>query len=374
MKNLKTFKQLFEAVIVPERLPKPENRFYSFDDLKKYGEENGIDIVNYDEFYDSLDEENKETAPPNDKFRAPIFALFHPERKKPMFVLANEGFLNMPNFFEIFSNIISHEMVHKGQTDRRGGLSFTLPDPTNKKEYFSNKDEIMAFSWTFANSIYENNKRNKERVMQALAKIKNLSSLPNRLEMGHQESKMLEDISVNIKDEKILRKYKKYIYLYLEHLYENSDEIQTQIPKKNKVEIKNERPKFKPEEKIKEKPQEIANNFSSSDSTSISKKPSYNEDNLIKGMTHYLHNEKIIDHFKKSEFDDFKKYKRSEEYVSFLLKIKKTLLNKDSVFKYYDPQNWRLSEDWKKLSDNISEEKYKKIVTNIIRDLFINFN
>ena len=103
MKYLKRYK-IFEAVIHP---PKLENDFqvHSFRDLVEYGNQNNFDVVEYQEFYDSLDDIDKKTAPPKG---VPFFALFHPQRKKPMFVLNNENTVKMfPNFKEIVDDIKS---------------------------------------------------------------------------------------------------------------------------------------------------------------------------------------------------------------------------------------------------------------------------
>jgi len=43
----------------------------------------------------------------------------------------------IPNFKSIVNDIIGHELIHKEQTNRRGNIEFNLPNPTNRKEYFS---------------------------------------------------------------------------------------------------------------------------------------------------------------------------------------------------------------------------------------------
>ena len=132
----------FESIITPE--PTSNNTIINnYQDLVQYGISNNFDVVNYDEFYNSLDDKDKKTAPRKD-FRTPFFALFHPIRKKPMFVVCDTNVVRMmPNFKSIVDDIISHEKIHSEQNKRRGGLTFSLPSPLNRKEYFSNKDEII---------------------------------------------------------------------------------------------------------------------------------------------------------------------------------------------------------------------------------------
>lgn len=224
MKHLKTF-NIFESIIVPTLIDS-DMEINSYDDLIKYGEENEFDVVEYDEFYNSLSEIDKKTAPPR-KNGPPFFALFHPIRKKPMFVVSDKRFFepfempppgmggfpmrdmsrmrNMPPppprppYKEIINDIMGHEMIHKEQSGRRK-IEYSLPSPTNKNKYFSNKDEIMAFSWTIANEI----SRGSNSIKDSLKKLK--------------FNKIWIDIE-RYCDEKIENRYKKYIYLYLEDIF-----------------------------------------------------------------------------------------------------------------------------------------------------------
>ncbi len=224
MKHLKTF-NIFESIIVPTLIDS-DMEINSYDDLIKYGEENEFDVVEYDEFYESLPEGDKGTAPPK-RNGPPFFALFHPVRKKPMFVVSDRRFFepfempppppgmggfpmrgmgrmrNMPPprppYKEIVNDIMGHEMIHKEQSGRRK-IEYALPSPTNKNKYFSNKDEIMAFSWTIANEI----SRGSNSIKDSLKKLK--------------FNKIWIDIE-RYCDEKIENRYKKYIYLYLEDIF-----------------------------------------------------------------------------------------------------------------------------------------------------------
>lgn len=206
MKNLHNFKT-FEAVIMPI-IPLNNSQIRNMSDLKKYGEENDFDVVNYDEFYDSLSDENKKTAPPR-MGPAPFFALFHPTRKKPMFVMNNEMMMRMPNFKEIVDDIIGHERIHGEQNLRRKGLTFNLPNPNDQKNYFNDEDEIMAFSWSIAQDISKSSSSFEEA-------IKKLDTRTSAM-----WTRLWDDIK-RVSDSSTLNKYRKNIYNYLKKMYETS--------------------------------------------------------------------------------------------------------------------------------------------------------
>ena len=199
MKYLKKF----EAVIVPDKIDN-DKEITSFDELIEYGNQNDFDVVEYDEFYNSLGEKSQKEAPPR---HAPFFALFHPVRKKAMFVVSDKNVVNrIPNFKNIVDDIIGHERIHSEQSKRRGEISYKLPSPLDKKSYFSNKDEIMAFAWTIAND---------------LSKVTNsIESAFNKLNrgLGSQGGAIWYDIKKYC-DDKTIKRYKKYIYLYLEKIF-----------------------------------------------------------------------------------------------------------------------------------------------------------
>jgi len=218
MKHLKTYR-IFESVIIPNKInyhPKELEK----KNFKLWCKERGIDVVSYNEFYESLSDEDKKTAPP--KNGPPYFALFHPIRKRPMFVFtkpASKQTLESPMFINQFNNIIEHEFVHAEQSKRRGKIEYTLPSPLDIKAYFSNKDEIMAFSYTIANDLIQHN--HIKHGLTAEDAIKNMT----RHIMWKEISKC---------DEEVKNRYKKYIYMYLKQLLnkEETDDIHSKINKK----------------------------------------------------------------------------------------------------------------------------------------------
>jgi hypothetical protein len=209
MKHLTPFK-IFEAVIMPTPI-EDDSRVDSFESAVAFGERNDFDVVGYDEFYNSLSDENKRTAPP--RRGVPFFALFNQERGKAMFVLSDPNAARfIPNFKEIMLDIIGHERVHQEQSVRKGFIDYSLPNPLDRKSYFSNKEEVMAFSFTIANGLSKTN-RSLEEAMN------DLDTRENNRGMRPLEHKMLWNDIKRHCDEKTIKRYRKYIYLYLEKIY-----------------------------------------------------------------------------------------------------------------------------------------------------------
>jgi hypothetical protein len=203
MKHIKNFK-IFESVIMPSKI-EDGSTVNSFESAVEFGKRNDFDVVDYDEFYNSLSEKNKKTAPP--RVGVPFFALFNPVRKKAMFVLSDPNAPRfIPNFKEIMLDIIGHERVHQEQSLRKGTIDYELPNPLDKKAYFSNKEEVMAFSFTIATELSKIS-RSKESGM------KNLEGISG------QVGRIWNDIQKYC-DEKTIKRYRKYIYMYLEKMFD----------------------------------------------------------------------------------------------------------------------------------------------------------
>lgn len=218
MKYIKDFR-MFEAVIMPTVLNN-NSVVNSFESLVRYGHENNFDVVNYDEFYNSLPEDDKKTSPP--RHGVPFFALFHPINKKPMFVLVDPNAARfIPNFKEIVDDIIGHEKIHGEQTRRKGDIEYSLPSPTDKKAYFSNKEEIMAFSWTIANGL---SKRHRD-IKSAMNSLDEEFVIHRGMGMRPEEHKMIWNDIKRYCDEKTIKRYRKYIYLYLENIFNEKSPV-----------------------------------------------------------------------------------------------------------------------------------------------------
>lgn len=172
-----------------------EGMMIPFERMVEIGEENNIEVVDYDKFYEDLPERDKSTAPPR---QAPFFALVNPVTKRPRLVLQKKDIpRQMLNYIE---NVLHHEMIHVGQHSKRT-IDKGLSNPTNSKSYFSDTDEIMAFAYSVAKELVD---------MSPYAK--NASEIKD-----FGKSRLYVEIKKNV-DIKVLNKYRKYIYLYLQDL------------------------------------------------------------------------------------------------------------------------------------------------------------
>lgn len=172
------------------------NRIMSIDDLKSVGNHNDVEVVTYDEFLNDLPDEYKHTAPPR---QAGLFALVNPETQGPRVVVAIP-MIDRRALDHIY-HMLKHEVIHIGQFSRRPeDMDHYLPDPSNQPEYFSNKDEVMAFSHSLADMLM-NSPRQYNSPSEAM---KDLNTL-----------RLYTTIKNNV-DAKTLKRYHKYTYQYLE--------------------------------------------------------------------------------------------------------------------------------------------------------------
>ena len=152
MYNIKKFKDytgpINEAVIMPidyselmrELAEACSQRPISIDQANMIAWNHDVKFKRYDEFYGALPDNLKHTAPPQN---TPLFGYIDDDNNVTIV-------LNIPGigFRELgfISHMIQHESIHKGQWERRANVEYTLPDANDRAKYFSNKDEIMAFS------------------------------------------------------------------------------------------------------------------------------------------------------------------------------------------------------------------------------------
>lgn len=205
MDNIKGFKDytasVNEAVIMPidyselirELTEACAQRPISIDQANMIAWNHDVKFKRYDEFYRSLPDNLKHTAPPQN---TPLFGYIDEENNVTI-VLSIPGI----GFRELgfISHMIQHESIHKGQWERRDNVEYTLPDANDRTKYFSNKDEIMAFS----QSIIE--------IMLSHQRIREMSQLRELL----KTNPLYNDIKKVVSDD-VLKKYNKYIYQYAE--------------------------------------------------------------------------------------------------------------------------------------------------------------
>jgi hypothetical protein len=214
MKKILNFSKFNEAIIIPHdeidttsflnEVKDADTKFISYDDINKIANKYGFDIVDYKTFYNELpSEEARKEAPSQGSM---LFALLNPVNKKPRLVINIGSTVNTQHLISIsdeISNILHHEFIHSKQDSKRT-IEYTLPNPNDKQSYYSNKDEIMAFSYSIAQELYDNNKTRKQLSPSEL--IKDLHTIP-----------LYMDISKSVNHD-ILKRYHKYIYQYLEQL------------------------------------------------------------------------------------------------------------------------------------------------------------
>lgn len=215
MKHIKTFEQINEAIIdydhsgLMECITEITNelarkRQLSLSELSNIGNKYNVEFVNYDTFFNDLPESAKSTAPPKDVMRAPIFGLLNVVTGNVRIVV------QIPNvdlyILGFLTHMLKHENIHVDQ-NRRRNIEYVMVDPKDKKAYFSDKNEIMAFSHSIADLLI-NMDRGRD-INDCLSKI--------------NKNPLYQDIKKYV-DEKTLKRYHKYIYLYLEMEFEKRNE------------------------------------------------------------------------------------------------------------------------------------------------------
>lgn len=167
--------------------------------LKEIGEKNDIEVVDYNTFLKELPSEKmKSDAPPK---KTPLFALVNPKTHKIRVVINYE--IATKRSLDYLYHMIKHENVHVGQMSRKKDKSKGefMGDIKDTKAYFSNKDEIMAFSHSLVDLAINNPLFGKASSVKSGFEI-----VQNEMLWKHIKSSV---------DEKTLKRYKKYIYLYL---------------------------------------------------------------------------------------------------------------------------------------------------------------
>lgn len=176
-----------------------EKRNISFSDMKEVGDKNDIEVVDYDTFLNELPtEQMRKDAPPKG---IPAFALVNPVTHKARIVL-NVACVDGHLLDHIY-HMLKHENVHIGQISKKKDKSKGefMGDIRDTKAYFSNKDEVMAFAQSVSDMIMSKNPRSLEDAIKMI----------DRTPLWRP---------IKSTDEKTQKRYKKYIYLYLEREFE----------------------------------------------------------------------------------------------------------------------------------------------------------
>ena len=177
-----------------------KKRIVTFQELVESGNRNDIEVVNYETFYNELPTDKiREDAPPKD---ISAFGLVNPNTHKARLVV------NVPamdkGLLDFCYHMLKHENIHVGQMSRKKDKSKGefLGDMSNRKAYFSNKDEVMAFSQSISDMIMGNKPKSVKDGISMLKSIPLYNSIKKYV------------------DKDILNRYNKYIFLYLEKEFE----------------------------------------------------------------------------------------------------------------------------------------------------------
>jgi len=168
------------------------------DEFTEIAQQHDIEVVDYQTFYEELPEEHKAGAPPRG---VPAFALVNPNTFRPRIVL------NTPRvdqrLFDYILHMLKHEMVHVGQYSRRTKHPSGAWDVRDRGAYFSQQDEIMAFSQSIADQLITMGARDLQDIHHMLKRVP-----------------LYNDVKRSVSD-RVLKRYLKYIYLYLERELES---------------------------------------------------------------------------------------------------------------------------------------------------------
>lgn len=183
-------------------------------ELKTIGDKYEVDFYDYTEFKNSIDEEDNKTAPPPGM--TPFFGFFNKHKNRVSMVVdqinrggivSKELLLDFPPHPGLFIEMLEHESVHVHQFDRNKSGIYNLPDPGKMKGYFSDKNEIMAFSQSLAKYALKHD-ATKETILDVLSR-----------------HKLWQDIQRAGLDQKVMQKYMKYVYMYFDQYTTSTEEI-----------------------------------------------------------------------------------------------------------------------------------------------------
>jgi hypothetical protein len=150
----------------------------------------------------------KSDAPPKG---VPAFGLVNPETHKARLVLNTDRVDK--RLLDFIYHMLKHENVHVGQKSKKKDKNSGefLGDVSKTKEYFSNKDEVMAFAFSVAKEI-----------VTMFPTITTPREGIDKLTQNLGRFRLYGDIKRNV-DPFILKRYNKYIYLYLEDLLKTEE-------------------------------------------------------------------------------------------------------------------------------------------------------
>lgn len=249
MKYLKKFKTFEMAIIKPI-----ENIGNLIDDLieenpstieqaNEISNKYNVDIVTYDQFINSVDDEMRKGAPPKDRFMfgppsGLHFAVMNKFTNKMNLVVDYRDFMNFitrispPQLKKVIKSILGHESIHFQQFDRVGGDKgkYVVDSPKdNEKGYLSHHTEIMAHAFSIVDELKNVENKSKKEILQIIKKGRGGHRLLDkyysefwRLE-NPDKSKRLTKSERDGRDVRVIRKLNKYLYQYVEELFKEEE-------------------------------------------------------------------------------------------------------------------------------------------------------
>jgi hypothetical protein len=128
-----------------------------------------------------------------------------------------EEFLTLDDLWLEFSLFLGHELIHKFQFYKRDSLHKDY-DNTSKKRYLSQKDEIMSFAWNCIDLFFIRG-FSKNKILRLLSN-QNYDDMEDSKDILHNYFLMLYKTTFkNTEDEKYLKMFYKYCYLYLDKFF-----------------------------------------------------------------------------------------------------------------------------------------------------------
>lgn len=195
-----------------------ENDLIDFQSLVKMASKYGIEVVDYDQFYDELPDLWRKGEIPHSGIK--IFGLANPITKRPRLVVTIDP-INKKHY-NFISIVVNHEFVHSGQMERlKPGVIYIPPKTVyDLNLYYSDKQEIMAWSKTIVDDIL--NTYRPKSFEEAIEKLPKGSYF-----------KKIKKVFEN--DPKIWNKYIRNIYNYLKMEFDKSENEKKQISELRKT-------------------------------------------------------------------------------------------------------------------------------------------
>ena len=189
------------------------NNINNLEDLNIFSDKFNIYFSVYKDFFNYLDNEEKEVAPPERMLYFPSigirFGLYNKHLNKIHIVVVDPiNFIyEIENIIQdpLFSHILKHESIHIQQVAKmsKGKEIYHLKDsPTDSNKYFANKWEIMAFA---------------QSMIDELSQTVDKNYIIQKLKDGSLEHPLYNQIYKNMNRE-VFNRFRKYAIAYAQKI------------------------------------------------------------------------------------------------------------------------------------------------------------